>query len=115
MKEFLFGRINEKLKENRMMKNAKSLAAVTHTHTHCLLVNSFCVFFNTAKLKFNRVFNKGSIAPLSFWHGGAGLSFVALFWKKGVCFAASGGKTRHGPFISFMNDGVYRNYEGSCV
>jgi len=57
---------------------------------------------------------------LSFWHGGVGLSFVAfaLLGKSGnvcdseFCVAASGRKTRYGPF---MNDGVYRNYEGSCV
>jgi len=24
-------------------------------------------------------------------------------------------KTRYGPLVRFMNKGVYRNYEGSCV
>jgi len=64
MNENLFGRINEKLNKGTKAKIVKSLAAVTHTHTHCLLVNNFCVFFNTAKLKLNRVFEKGSIASL---------------------------------------------------
>jgi len=34
MKEFLFDGMYDKLNGNKMMKNAKSLAAVTHTHTH---------------------------------------------------------------------------------
>ena len=77
----------------------------------------------------NRVFYKGSIASLSFWHGGAGLSFVTFNLHlcgafNDVCdgefgVAASGalsnGKTRYGPLVRFMNKGVYRNYEGSCV
>ena len=70
---------------------------------------------------------------LSFWHGSAELSFVAFNLDlcrtfNDVCDgefgvvvggaasdASSNGKTRYGPFVSFMNDGVYRNYEGSCV
>jgi len=134
MKEFLFGRINGKLNKDAKVKNAESLAAVTHTHTHthCLLVNNFCVFFDAAKLKLNRVFKKGSIAPLSFWHGGAGLSFSVfaskindVVWCKGaarfsdsdsldavvgggVCGIVassdvSGLKSREGPFVGFRN------------
>jgi len=34
MMEFLFDRMNDKLNENKIMKNVKSLGAVTHTHTH---------------------------------------------------------------------------------
>ena len=70
---------------------------------------------------------------MSFWHSGAGLSFVAFnlylcgFFNDvcdgEFCVAADGvasdalsnGKTRYGPFVSFMNDGVYRSYEGSVV
>ena len=83
----------------------------------------------------NRVFYKGSIAPLSFWHGGARLSFVAFnLHLCGACndvcdgelsVAASGaesdalsnGKTRYGPFVS-MGTVVFdtvKIYEGSCV
>ena len=67
----------------------------------------------------NRVFYKGSIASLSFWHGGAGLSFVAFNLDlcrafNDVCDgefgvaaggaasdALSNGKTRYGPFVGF--------------
>ena len=93
----------------------------------------------------NRVFYKGSIAPLLFWHGGARLSFVAFnLHLCGACndvcdgelsVAASGaesdalsnGKTLYGPFVSFKNVfkfGVSKGtvlfdtvkiYEGSCV
>jgi len=70
---------------------------------------------------------------LSFWHSGAGLSFVAFNFHlyrafNDVCGGefgvaasdvvsdtSSNGKTRYGPFVSFMNDGVYRSYEGSVV
>jgi len=69
---------------------------------------------------------------LSFWQGGAGLSFLALLWKNVVCVAASDGKTRYGPFVSFNNVSKfskwifedckifknyesYKIYEGSCV
>jgi len=52
---------------------------------------------------------------LSFWHGGVGLSFVALLWKNVFCVGASGRKARYGPFVRFINDGIYRNYEGSVV
>ena len=70
---------------------------------------------------------------MSFWHGSAGLSFVAfnLYWVgqfDDVCdgefgvaaggvesAASSNGKTRYGPFVRFMNKGVYRNYEGSVA
>jgi len=34
MKEFLFGRKNEKMSRSKIRKNAGTLAAVTHTHTH---------------------------------------------------------------------------------
>jgi len=50
-----------------------------------------------------------------FWHGGAGLSFVALLWENVFCVGASGRKARYGPFVRFINDGIYRNYEGSVV
>ena len=36
MNENLFGRINEKLNKGIKVKNAGTLAAVTHTHTHTL-------------------------------------------------------------------------------
>ena len=80
----------------------------------------------------NRVF-RGSTAPLSFWQGGAGLSFVVFNLHlygvfNDVCDgefgvaaggaesdASSNGKTRYGPFIRFMNDVIYRNYEGSVA
>ena len=65
----------------------------------------------------NRVF-KGSIAPLPFWQGDAGLSFVALF--ESVCgVAASGLKVRYGPFVSLSMGTVLFDtveiYEGGCV
>ena len=93
----------------------------------------------------NRVFKKGSIASLSFWHGGAGLSFVAFDLDLCRAFndvydcefgvvaggaesdALSNGKTRYGPFVGFKNVfkfGVSKGtvlfdtvkiYEGSCV
>ena len=34
MVEYLFDRMNENLNKSKMIKIAKSLAAVTHTHTH---------------------------------------------------------------------------------
>ena len=84
----------------------------------------------------NRFF-RGSTAPLPFWQGGTGLSFVALFWKadgddgnsicSGDCGAVasafvSGLKSREGPFVSmgtvlFDTDKInesYKNYEGMC-
>ena len=36
MAKYLFGRINEKLNNSIKPKNAGTLAAVTHTHTHTL-------------------------------------------------------------------------------
>ena len=81
----------------------------------------------------NRAFKKGSFAPLSFWHSGAGLSFVAfnldlcrafndvcdgefgVAASDAECDTSSNGKTRYGPLVRFMSDGVYRNYERSCV
>ena len=115
MFENLFGRINEKLNKSIKLKNAGTLAAVTHTHTHthCLLVNNFCAFFNAVKLKLNRVF-KGSTTRLPIWQGGAGLSFVALF-ESVMGMVVSGLKVRYGPFVRVMNDRVYKNYERSCI
>ena len=55
---------------------------------------------------------------MSFWHGGAGLSFVALLWENVFCVGASGRKARYGPLVNFKNvfnfDG-YKIYEGSVV
>ena len=51
-----------------------------------------------------------------FWHGGVGLSFVALF-RNNICVVASGfkfvfEKVRNGPFINRLNNQVY---EGSVL
>jgi len=54
---------------------------------------------------------------LSFWHGSAGLSFVAFILHlcgvfNDVCVAASDGKMRYGPFVRFMSDGFIKVMKG---
>ena len=94
--------IFEKVKNNRILENVRTLAAVererererereslyltcnlfSHLHTQCChSVNVCAAFCCVANLKMNRFF-RGSTTRLLFWQGDAGLSFSAFNWHR---------------------------------